>query len=365
MKKISIAIGLIPFMFFSSCDSAVKEADMTEGKASIEIFEEIDNKLSELYDGTQFYTIPADKESIVKGTGGTRLFVNPSDLENEGGYPITGSLTVELRELNSLGNLVLNNAPTTSNGNILITGGAYYIDITSDGSKVKLKEGKTMKAEFPKSLEANMSIFQGELDKNNQVNWIESSIALQQKKLDEPKKPIRKTKYVKKTTNELDAIFGYIDGTDATVNTEYEEVSKEVYDDYLEDLAAFEQAEKTYKSVELIKLGWINCDKFLNQSDLVTINLEIDKSKITKARFFAVFEDINSVMSTNYSSHIECGLSFNNVPLGKKIRLVGISSDQDSSLIFDETIVVQKGKPIAIEFVKVNDGDLKEVLANL
>ena len=50
---------------------------------------------------------------------------------------------------------------------------------------------------------------------------------------------------------------------------------------------------------------------------------------------------------------------------GKKIRLVGISSDQDSSLIFDETIVIQKGKPIAIEFVKVNDGDLKEILANL
>ena len=96
----------------------------------------------------------------------------PNNLELENGKALGKNLKIELKELTNQMDLFKNNTQTVSNGKLLVSGGSYFIDITSDAEKVKLKKDKTMEVEFPKITNKNMELFYGERDSLNQMNWV-------------------------------------------------------------------------------------------------------------------------------------------------------------------------------------------------
>lgn len=69
------------------------------------------------------------------------------------------------------------------------------------------------------------------------------------------------------------------------------------------------------------KLGWINCDKFWDTKD-EKIDFYVKTANPKDAKLQIVFSDIRSIMNGTLEGD---RFVFNNVPLGRKIKIVGIS----------------------------------------
>ena len=76
-----------------------------------------------------------------------------------------------------------------------------------------------------------------------------------------------------------------------------------------------------YYMFSATKLGWINCDKFWDTKD-EKINFYVKTTNPKEAKVQIMFSDIRSIMSGILEGD---KFFFNNVPIGRKIKIVGIS----------------------------------------
>lgn len=127
---------------------------------------------------TQRFLIAPDSIINIQGEKGTKISFKTEDLEGILNGPIIkDSLQVNLIELTNKQDLLYANAQTVSNGKWLISGGAFKIDILVNGEKLNLKDGKTIKVQFPKnSTHEKMRLFHGIRDEKNDMIWQSSKI---------------------------------------------------------------------------------------------------------------------------------------------------------------------------------------------
>jgi len=354
MKSI-LSLFIIAVIILTGC-KADSESDV-ENKEPIKInpldrLEQVDKLLSELSKKPQQFEVSSNKETEVSGAKGTVIHVDPNRLETIDGSPLGENIQVELLEMTDNSSMLLNNTQTVSNGQILVTGGAYYLNMTSGGKQLKMKEGKGLEVQFPKLSEDEMGLFLGERDSLGQMNWIQANQPFNEKKLDKPVKPKKKPK--KKTTDNIDAIFDYVDNYESTLT---EEELKE----YRQKLEEYDLAKQTYQAVELSSFGWINCDRFMNdQSPKINIELIVKNDSLSGARFYAIFSDIKSIMTGHYYNGMENPASFKNVPKGKDITIIAISVKNEKPYMFETKINTSEIDKVFIDLSATSKAAIEE-----
>lgn len=331
-------------LLITSC-SERKNEDSKETSIKLETLnqfeysQKIDEIHNELDKSSQFFSIPSNKLSIIKGKKGTVLYINPDDLILENGNKITKELKVELKELTSTRDLFFSNAQTVSNDKILVSGGAYFIKITSDNETVKIKTGKTLMAEFPKLQDENMSIFYGQRDSASNINWTNTGNDLKKKyktiEQGQAQQP-KKDKY-----DETDEMFDYLDGVEGPhIN---EKTKKNLI---LE--------EKVYEAFDIEKLGWINVDRFLKFENKTNLKIEFDINGPLKfAKVYIVFEDINSVITEQYSIKHETE-TISNLPVGQKIKFIILTVENEKILAHVSDEVISNNHKIKVNLKETN-----------
>jgi hypothetical protein len=366
---LSIAVAAIIISCNNDQDKKVKINPLDE-------LEQVDNLLSDIAEKPQRLIAPSDKKTTVTGVKGTIIYVDPYRLETVDGSPLGDDIQIELLEMTDNSSMLLNNAQTVSNGQILVTGGAYYLNMTSDGKQLKMKQGKGLEVEFPKLSENEMGLFLGERDSLGQINWIPTEDNFDPKNIEdaqEPERPIKK-KYIKKTYSQMDALFGYIEGDTADPEPiKEEEVTKEEYEEYLKKKAAYEEQQKqiesqrkTYEAVELMNFGWVNCDRFWNDpSPKTDIQLLVNNDSLTGARIYAVFKDINSIMTENYWRTRTDTAAFRNIPIGKELTIIALSAKDETPYIFETTINTETDQQVQIEFMATTQADIKDKMKRI
>jgi hypothetical protein len=295
------------------------------------------NNLLEKYEvPSQFYLISSD--SIVKVTGekGTVISINPSDLITETGQQIGDSIEVELKELTDQNQMFKTNAQTVSNGKLLVSGGAYFINIKSNGQQVKLKPDRTLKVEFPKIVENEMTLFYGQRDSLGQLTWDSVSKTFEKKQ---------------KLVSVRCTICG-------DKNCQYSRMATP---------EEAELADKLYTEIELSNLGWINCDRFLeieNKTDLI-VNIS-HSEKINTANIYLIFKDINSVMQTYYIDDNEKKDNnvFKNIPKDAKVRLVAYTLKENKIFSYSSNIVIKENETLTLAMKETSDIDFKTLINN-
>jgi TonB family protein len=121
----------------------------------------------------QSFTINVDIDTTITCQEGTKItfFANSLVCKNTG-EAIKGNITVQVTEYYKLSDLLFANLTTTSDGEILETGGMINIEAYAKGEKLILDEGRTIQVYFPtKKKKKGMRLFLGRW-KNNKVNWI-------------------------------------------------------------------------------------------------------------------------------------------------------------------------------------------------
>lgn len=129
------------------------------------------NQISETK--TQVIEINPKIENKVEGEKGLEITIPANSLETEDGQAISpGPVKIELTEIYSDRNAIEKQISTTSEGQILETGGMFEVKATQNGKNLKLKSGKSMAIEMPSNnLKEGMNVFVAEKNSSGITEW--------------------------------------------------------------------------------------------------------------------------------------------------------------------------------------------------
>lgn len=120
----------------------------------------------------QEFAIRADRDTLLVGKSGTTVHIEKDIFTDSSGHPVSGNVNIELKEALGPLEMILSNLTTTSNGQSLESGGMIYLNATSEGKQLFIKESKAVNIGIPSdSILANMQLFEGVKDSVG-FNWI-------------------------------------------------------------------------------------------------------------------------------------------------------------------------------------------------
>lgn len=385
-KTFILSIFITAFLF--SCSNqqekkvdniSVIELDQVDKPSSVALstvkaLAQLDKLLSEISEKPQLLTTSSNKETVVRGEKGTVIHIDPEKLETLDGKPVGDEIEIELLEMTDNSSLILNNAQTVSNGQILVTGGAYYINMTSNGKQLKMKQGQGFEVEFPKLTENEMGLFLGERDSLGQINWIPTNDSFETKNIPDAVEPTRPSPETAESRDLLQTETAFLaDSIYAPKPVLKGDETEEEYQDYLIRKAAYDEQQKriefqrkTYEIVKLMNFGWINCDRFYSDpSPKTNIQVQVTNDSLLSARVFAVFTDMNSVMATSYWKDQKVTASFRNIPIGKELKIVALSIKDDTPYIFETSITSKIDQKVKVNFTATTQEQIKKRLEQL
>ncbi len=341
-----------------SCDNPKTTKDNADqnnpsnGKADIA---KLNDALKKYEEPSQITKVSADKPSVVIGRKGTKISINPTDLVTESGKPLGQTIEVELKELTNQGQLLRTNAQTVSDGKLLISGGAYFIGLTSNGEQLKLKDGKTLNVQFPKLSDKEMTLFYGQRNELGQVNWQKATETF--KTSPQPRPATDSVVTIKKSRkSDIDAIMDYVESGDTTTTQEERETMVKRQKEY-------KVSQKVYDEIGIAKLGWINCDRFLEVEEKADLYANFNpQDSVKNANVYLVFKDINSVIQAYYYS--DKSPQFENMPVGYKARLIAYTVKDEKVFAYSTDLTISKGQKITLDLKEINDKDFKKLISN-
>ena len=284
----------------------------------------------------QKFSLKSNQDSVIIGTRGTIIYYEGNILESENGIPINGDIELELIELSNQKDFAINNIGTTSNGELLVSGGAYFIGFNQKGKKLQLKKDHTLKIQFPMLSEEEMNIFYGEFDSLNQINWEDSNIELSEE-----------TSLRIDTTFIIDSL-GNSSGIIASIDTiRIGNMTNTIYE------------VTPYEPIKLPTLGWINCDRFLNSDNRTNLIVEVKNQEFDKTETYLIFKDINSVMLNLWKE--ENFFKFNSIPTGYDVRLITLSKKGDDIFAYKKDFSIDKDMIHKVELKKIDKEELETI----
>lgn len=345
----------------------------------------INDFLKQFEERSQTFQVSVDeKYAQVKGKQGTIISINPADLIAENGRQIGKTIEVELKELTNQEQLLRASAQTTSNGQMLVSGGAYFINITSNGQQLKLKEGKSLLVEFPKITSNKMSLFYGKRDTLEQLNWQQTKHKFENKAKQSYARPmpiswksnIENDQLLQKYLFQLRDSSFLSSEEIRRIKMRIKDRQAFIYkinigDTSLTKLVIEEQKKNTainyelYKAIEVKQLGWINCDRFYDFPNKTNLQYAFsDKDSVVSAYVFLVFKDINSVMQCSYYSfeNKKYNSVFQNIPVAAKTQIIAFSIKKNKIYTFKSDLTIKANESIQLTLKETNQSEIGKLL---
>jgi hypothetical protein len=269
LSKILIAILLLGSALSSCKKDEVKQNTETGNIA---------NALSQFKSTPQSFTLSAINGGTVTGAEGLTLTFPANAFVTLGGAAVTGSVSISLTEINTKGKMVLNNAPTTSQGKFLKSGGEFLIEAEQGGSKLKLAPGKRVFAyKAVNNGDGAMGFFTGKTEADGSLDWTEEGQGQQVA--------------VKDTFNGSNGVSGY--------------------------------------AYNLDSLGWSNFDRFYGNANNTTFKVQTPVEYVdSNTAVYVVFENENTAARLGFfddAAHTFEVDHSNTIPIGTQIRVVAIA----------------------------------------
>ncbi len=372
MKK-TIGILTMTTLLFCACGNksqkqdvdlspTIKEVQQNTTLSYVDEAEKLGGILQAYDKPIQRFQITSKKSSTVTGELGTIIHVNPANLETFDGQPPGEKIDVELKEYCTQADLLRGNVATVSDGRLIVSGGAYYINMSSDGNPLRIKQGKNLDVEFPKFANEEMELFYGQRDSLGQMNWMVAQQPFKSRETTAEVSEIADNQSIETALNAEMVIFE----SDYEIDTvKAAQISQEEFEAMKKVYVKTQTAEKAmYQAIKISRLGWINCDRFPNNifnrtQLLIALN---ESENIRSVAVFLVFKDINSVMQSFY--YPGTSASFNGIPVGYSVRLVAYSIDQEGELYTHSSdFVIGKDEKRSIELQESSTDELDKLFA--
>ncbi len=381
---------ILSVLLFYACNESNKENSneiIKKDSLTLPEIKKSETSKIEFEEKPQRFTISSNKVTELKGKEGLKVTVDPSELETVDGGKIGNEITVQLKEATNQQQLFENDAPTVSDGKLLVSGGAYYIGMTSEGNELKLKKDKKMLVQIPKMDKKDMELFYGSKDSNGIINWVPAykkiTISSPVKKAIVTKPiSIRSEKQVVKknngsstsidevidfsksansgkiSTRQFDSLFKIV--PEEVDNSEFTRTVKETKDSAT-NKKVITVDEAYYQPLEISNLGWINCDRFYDSPNKTKIECDYDsKDMISEISIYVIFKDINSMMKENIKIDTKAN-SFSlerDYPVGKKITLIACYKKLGKFYNCKQSVELKDGEKVKLAFTEVASAEV-------
>lgn len=237
----------------------------------------------------QTFTFNASLYNTIKGAKGTKLEFQPGCFKTMSGQPVSGNVTVEMREMFNKSDMIFSKAPTMSNGKILVSGGELFLQAFQNGAQLQLSSPYAVKAKVPTGNNPGpMREFYSNQSYNPDGNlnwWTSDSI------------------YYDSTYTDTDSMYVYTDSIDG---------------DYT-----------SYYNFNLDNMNWINCDYFYDSPGPFT-DVEINVGNqfdATNCVVYISFDGINSVAQLDdYDLNHVFNYGYPSIPQGLNVHIVAIAN---------------------------------------
>ncbi|MDZ4750471.1 MAG: TonB C-terminal domain-containing protein [Flavobacteriales bacterium] len=121
----------------------------------------------------QRFTFSSAEKSTIKGKEGTVITFPANAFVDEEGNAPQGDVKIVLKEYYDVQEILAAKLQTKSKGQILESAGMLHIEATSNGAKLKLKDGVVCEMKFPKRDEnTDYKIFSGKRDPEGVMDWV-------------------------------------------------------------------------------------------------------------------------------------------------------------------------------------------------
>lgn len=235
----------------------------------------------------QKFIIHTNANTIVKGNKGTIIEIERNSFVEGSGKEVDEVL-LTLEEFYRVSDFIKNNLSTqTNDGRLLRSSGMINLKAESNGKEVFLK--KDIKVKFPRVQFSQVAnLFEGNPGQDGEIQWK----PMAQIHIDTS---FFRTELIEQEEYGVEKVTIYID---IVVGNDTLEHSKENYDkfkDYM-DKNIIEKIEKwDYYEFAFNKLGYINCDIFINK-ELYPLIIKTDKPS---TRVNIILDSLNSVLSAD------------------------------------------------------------------
>ncbi len=130
-----------------------------------------DTVLAKLRETPQGFTIDATKDTILTGKSGIKVAIGANVFVDEDGNPVN-NVQIELLEAVNVQSFIENDLATVSGDEILESGGMFYINATSNGKPVSIKNNEALTLSVPSSaVIGDMGVFYGTYNNEGKLEW--------------------------------------------------------------------------------------------------------------------------------------------------------------------------------------------------
>jgi hypothetical protein len=315
MKNTHFLLALVAAacLTFTSCKKTEEENPAPQTTIK-DFFEKNDAK-------SQTFTINTDNgQSSITGEQGTKVTFPENAFTTADGTPVTGSVSIELKEIYDKSDMVLSDRPTMSDGRLLISGGEIFISATANGQELQLDSNTNILIQLAQTtdLDSTMGLFTGSLDSTG-FNWTPVDI-------DSSRVAVRDTNWVRDT-----------------IPCFYYDPSHYIY--------------------AISTLGWINCDQFYTSTNNTNIHITcIGEPTANNTRVFIIFKDINAVGSIwVYNSTFDSGL----LPVGEDVTLVALGLKDGKEYFAKKDIKISSDLNVSLDLTQASSEEITTTLESL
>lgn len=240
------------------------------------------------------FTIENDKVDTILTTNGTRLIIQPNSFEFSDESLPNGPIKIKLIEVFEKSDMILNGLATMSDGNLLESFGMINLKAESNGQELRIRKNMSLILEIPNKRGGTRGeLFYGKQNERNIIEWeyeggndileVIDTITQKSNGLDEFKRTTYKIiNYKKYFVSDTSFTATYYPNADSTRNT------------------ALIYIPGHYK-FEIKKLGWINCDRFVEVKNKTTLSIELADYSMPTG--FIVFDSLNSAMNIFFDNN--------------------------------------------------------------
>jgi hypothetical protein len=317
----------------------------------------------------EVFEIPSNSDITLEGKKGTVISFPKNAFVSADGRAIEGNVKIELTEFYSITDFFSDKLSTTSNGNLLTSGGMVYLKVMKDTTEITLKKGVDIEIAFPKAYEKRYYTFYGERLADGSINWQSDKRQLAENR--EQPEDLGATfsddgseliVTDERTANERNAKLQYdrISGGFKILN---EKEKKEMQKYFDEQERIEKERAKYYNILRSSRLHYINCDEYNRDPSATVINytVEIENPEMVCMRATLIFKNTNGMLEMLKPAERLCNLTAR-VPLNEPVSLLVVGLDRDKLFIYHKRVKLEENKTEKITLTEGTCEELSNIL---
>ena len=318
----------------------------------------IEQLYSSLKKQAEIFYINTARDTVITCKQGTLLTIKANSfIDSTTKKTIKGNFQLKVTEYYNLSDIITANLTTLADNSILETGGMLYMEAHQDTNICVLSSKETLQIGFPyQEHKKNMLLFSGEKNRK-QVNW---------KLVNNEQILVAKIP----TKSAVVAIIGSpfdSEENDSIFNSNVEEkiLANDKFQKGLNYNSNNSNKSITKRDItrylfNASKLGWINCDRFIN-SKKTKIKFKIKVGKETDIDVKIIFKNFKAVLPGKFEKE---NYIFSNVPIDEPVIIYAIKYEGGQYYMALQDAIISS-KNTSLIFEKVSLSRLKESIKAL